>query len=75
MQQMLQQQHNVLIMLKQDDGDTNLATAKQQAKDALRQMTHLSDAQKQSITGQIDSATQVTGVQSAKTTRQILIMQ
>ncbi|MEZ2051271.1 hypothetical protein QUC45_15575, partial [Staphylococcus aureus] len=47
-------------------GDTNLATAKQQAKDALRQMTHLSDAQKQSITGQIDSATQVTGVQSVK---------
>ncbi len=29
-------------------------------------MTHLSDAQKQSITGQIDSATQVTGVQSVK---------
>ncbi|WP_370882757.1 hypothetical protein, partial [Staphylococcus aureus] len=27
-------------------------------------MTYLSDAQKQSITGQIDSATQVTGVQS-----------
>ncbi len=48
------------------NGDTNLATAKQQAKDALRQMTHLSDAQKQSITGQIDSATQVTGVQSVK---------
>lgn len=39
------------------NGDTNLATAKQQAKDTLRQMTHLSDAQKQSITGQIDSAT------------------
>lgn len=48
------------------NGDSNLATAKQQAKDALRQMTHLSDAQKQSITGQIDSATQVTGVQSVK---------
>lgn len=48
------------------NGDTNLATAKQQAKDTLRQMTHLSDAQKQSITGQIDSATQVTGVQSVK---------
>ncbi|HEI1482477.1 TPA: hyperosmolarity resistance protein Ebh, partial [Staphylococcus aureus] len=48
------------------NGDTNLATAKQQAKDALRQMTHLSNAQKQSITGQIDSATQVTGVQSVK---------
>lgn len=48
------------------NGDTNLATAKQQAKEALRQMTHLSDAQKQSITGQIDSATQVTGVQSVK---------
>lgn len=48
------------------NGDINLATAKQQAKDALRQMTHLSDAQKQSITGQIDSATQVTGVQSVK---------
>ncbi|HDH6786435.1 TPA: hyperosmolarity resistance protein Ebh, partial [Staphylococcus aureus] len=48
------------------NGDTNLATAKQQAKNALRQMTHLSDAQKQSITGQIDSATQVTGVQSVK---------
>ena len=27
------------------NGDTNLATAKQQAKDTLRQMTHLSDAQ------------------------------
>lgn len=27
------------------NGNTNLATAKQQAKDALRQMTHLSDAQ------------------------------
>ena len=27
------------------NGDTNLATAKQQAKDALRQMTHLSNAQ------------------------------
>ncbi|HAR3029146.1 TPA: hyperosmolarity resistance protein Ebh, partial [Staphylococcus aureus] len=48
------------------NGDTNLATAKQQAKDALRQMTHLSDAQKQSITVQIDNATQVTGVQSVK---------
>ncbi len=48
------------------NGDSNLATAKQQAKDALRQMTHLSAAQKQSITGQIDSATQVTGVQSVK---------
>ncbi len=48
------------------NGDTNLATAKQQAKDALRQMTHLSDAQKQSITGQIDNATQVTGVQNVK---------
>ncbi|MBE2142418.1 GA module-containing protein, partial [Staphylococcus argenteus] len=48
------------------NGNTNLATAKQQAKDALRQMTHLSDAQKQSITGQIDNATQVTGVQSVK---------
>ncbi len=48
------------------NGDTNLATAKQQAKDTLRQMTHLSYAQKQSITGQIDSATQVTGVQSVK---------
>ncbi len=48
------------------NGDTNLATAKQQAKDTLRQMTHLSDAQKESITGQIDSATQVTGVQSVK---------
>ncbi|WP_457824397.1 GA module-containing protein, partial [Staphylococcus aureus] len=41
-------------------------TAKQQAKEALRQMTHLSDAQKQSITGQIDNATLVTGVQSVK---------
>ncbi len=48
------------------NGDTNLATAKQQAKEALRQMTHLSDAQKQSITGQIDNATLVTGVQSVK---------
>lgn len=48
------------------NGDSNLATAKQQAKDALRQMTHLSNAQKQSITGQIDSATQVTSVQSVK---------
>ncbi len=48
------------------NGDTNLATAKQQAKEALRQMTHLSDAQKQSVTGQIDNATLVTGVQSVK---------
>lgn len=48
------------------NGDTNLATAKQQAKEALRQMTYLSDAQKQSITGQIDNATLVTGVQSVK---------
>lgn len=48
------------------NGDSNLATAKQQAKEALRQMTHLSDAQKHSITGQIDSATQVTDVQSVK---------
>lgn len=48
------------------NGDSNLATAKQQAKEALRQMTHLSDAQKQSITGQIDNATLVTGVQSVK---------
>lgn len=48
------------------NGDTNLATAKQQAKEALRQMTHLSDAQKQSITGQIDNATLVTDVQSVK---------
>ncbi|HDD6776176.1 TPA: hyperosmolarity resistance protein Ebh, partial [Staphylococcus aureus] len=48
------------------NGDSNLATAKQQAKEALRQMTHLSDAQKQNITGQIDNATLVTGVQSVK---------
>lgn len=48
------------------NGDTNLATAKQQAKEALRQMTHLSDAQKQSVTGQIDNATLVAGVQSVK---------
>ncbi len=48
------------------NGDTNLVTAKQQAKEALRQMTYLSDAQKQSITGQIDNATLVTGVQSVK---------
>ncbi|MEZ2058763.1 hypothetical protein QUE05_16925, partial [Staphylococcus aureus] len=48
------------------NGNHNLEVAKQQAKDALRQMTHLSNAQKQSITGQIDSATQVTGVQSVK---------
>ncbi|SPZ99821.1 Extracellular matrix binding protein [Staphylococcus aureus] len=32
-------------------------------------MTHLSDAQKQSITVQIDNATQVTGVQSGERQR------
>ncbi|NGL47587.1 hyperosmolarity resistance protein Ebh, partial [Staphylococcus aureus] len=44
------------------NGDTNLATAKQQAKDALRQMTHLSDAQKQSFESQITQAPLVTDV-------------
>ncbi|WP_460994276.1 hypothetical protein, partial [Staphylococcus aureus] len=53
-------------------GDTHLATAKTQAKDTLRQLTHLSDAQNQSITGQIDSATQLTGVQSVKDNATIL---
>ncbi|WP_142301384.1 DUF1542 domain-containing protein, partial [Staphylococcus aureus] len=48
------------------NGDANVRQAKSDAKANLGTLTHLNNAQKQSITGQIDSATQVTGVQSVK---------
>ena len=48
------------------NGNTNLANAKQEATNALQQMTGLSDAQRQSIQDQIDTAKQLPDVDKIK---------
>ena len=48
------------------NGNSNLANAKQEATNALQQMTGLSDAQRQSIQDQIDTAKQIPDIDTIK---------
>ncbi|WP_422936779.1 DUF1542 domain-containing protein [Staphylococcus warneri] len=48
------------------NGNSNLANAKQEATNALQQMTGLSDAQRQSIQDQIDTAKQLPDIDTIK---------
>ncbi|WP_415918579.1 DUF1542 domain-containing protein [Staphylococcus warneri] len=54
------------------NGNDNLNQAKQDATDALRQMTDLTDAQRQAITNQINGASQLPEVATIKTNAQAL---
>ncbi|MEJ7175339.1 hypothetical protein WL278_13535, partial [Staphylococcus caprae] len=48
------------------NGNRNLEQAQQTAKQALSQLTHLTDAQKDHLTTQINNSTTVADVQSIK---------
>ncbi len=50
------------------NGEAKLATEKQNAKDAVSGMTHLNDAQKQALKGQIDQSPEITTVNQVKQT-------
>ncbi|HCY8403108.1 TPA: hyperosmolarity resistance protein Ebh, partial [Staphylococcus aureus] len=50
------------------NGEAKLATEKQNAKDAVNAMTHLNDAQKQALKGQIDQSPEIATVNQVKQT-------
>ncbi|HHD1061476.1 TPA: hyperosmolarity resistance protein Ebh, partial [Staphylococcus aureus] len=50
------------------NGEAKLATEKQNAKDAVSGMTHLNDAQKQALKGQIDQSPEIATVNQVKQT-------
>ncbi|HDK3641796.1 TPA: hyperosmolarity resistance protein Ebh [Staphylococcus aureus] len=50
------------------NGEAKLATEKQNAKDAVNAMTHLNDAQKQALNGQIDQSPEIATVTQVKQT-------
>ncbi|MBR8996053.1 hyperosmolarity resistance protein Ebh, partial [Staphylococcus aureus] len=50
------------------NGEAKLATEKQNAKDAVNAMTHLNDAQKQALKGQIDQSPEIAIVNQVKQT-------
>ncbi|WP_413818179.1 DUF1542 domain-containing protein [Staphylococcus aureus] len=50
------------------NGEAKLATEKQNAKDAVNAMTHLNDAQKQALKGQIDQSPEIARVTQVKQT-------
>ncbi|MBR8935441.1 hyperosmolarity resistance protein Ebh, partial [Staphylococcus aureus] len=50
------------------NGEAKLATEKQNAKDAVNAMTHLNDAQKQALKGQIDQSAEIATVTQVKQT-------
>lgn len=50
------------------NGEAKLATEKQNAKDAVNAMTHLNDAQKQALKGQIDQSPEIATVTQVKQT-------
>ncbi|HDP6145527.1 TPA: GA module-containing protein, partial [Staphylococcus aureus] len=50
------------------NGEAKLATEKQNAKDAVNAMTHLNDAQKQALNGQIDQSPEIATVNQVKQT-------
>ncbi|HCV1551599.1 TPA: hyperosmolarity resistance protein Ebh, partial [Staphylococcus aureus] len=50
------------------NGEVKLATEKQNAKDAVNAMTHLNDAQKQALKGQIDQSPEIAIVNQVKQT-------
>ncbi len=50
------------------NGEAKLATEKQNAKDAVSGMTHLNDAQKQALKGQIDRSPEIATVNQVKQT-------
>ncbi|MEJ3492533.1 DUF1542 domain-containing protein, partial [Staphylococcus aureus] len=50
------------------NGEAKLATEKQNAKDAVSAMTHLNDAQKQALKGQIDQSPEIAAVTQVKQT-------
>ncbi|MBS3525069.1 hyperosmolarity resistance protein Ebh, partial [Staphylococcus aureus] len=54
------------------NGEAKLATEKQNAKDAVNAMTHLNDAQKQALKGQIDQSPEIAIVNQVKQTATIL---
>ncbi|WP_424842390.1 hyperosmolarity resistance protein Ebh [Staphylococcus pasteuri] len=57
---------NVISAENELNGNTNLTNAKQEATEALSHLTDLTDAQRQSITNQINSATQLDEVANIK---------